>query len=80
MSLDSRALVQRALCRVVAEHPPEWEEAALVRFRNRLLDETGSAARPLAELLLEAIRRGLPLRLPASPVDRVEWDTMRLAK
>lgn len=76
MSLDSRALVQRALCRVVAEHPPEWEEAALVRFRNRLLDETGSAARPLAELLLEAIRRGLPLRLPASPVDRVEWDTM----
>ena len=76
MSLDSRELVQRALCRVVREHPPEWEEAALVRFRNRLLDETGSATRPLAELLLEAIRRGLPQRLPASPVERAEWDTM----
>ena len=76
MSLVSQELVQRALCRVVAEHPPEWEEAALVRFRNRLLDETGSAARPLAELLLEAIRRGLPQRLPASSVDRAEWDTL----
>lgn len=76
MSLVSQELVQRALCRVVAEHPPEWEEAALVRFRNRLLDETGSAARPLAELLLEAIRRGLPQRLPASSVERAEWDTL----
>lgn len=76
MSLDPRELVQRALCRVVAVHPPEWEEAALLRFRNRLLDETGSAARPLAELLLEAIRRGLPQRLPASPVERAEWDTL----
>jgi hypothetical protein len=76
MSLDSRELVQRALCRVVREQPPEWEEAALVRFRNRLLDETGSAARPLAELLLEAIRRGLPQRLPASPVERADWDLM----
>lgn len=76
MSLDSRELVQRALCRVVAEHPPAWEEAALLRFRNRLLDETGCATRPLAELLLEAIRRGLPQRLPASPVERAEWDTM----
>ena len=76
MSLDSRELVQLALCRVVAEQPPEWEEAALVRFRNRLLDETGSAARPLAELLLEAIRRGLPQRLPASPIERAEWDTL----
>ena len=76
MSLDPRELVQRALCRLVAEQPPEWEEAALLRFRNRLLDETGSATRPLAELLLEAIRRGLPQRLPASPVERAEWDTL----
>ena len=76
MSLDPRELVQRALCRLVAEQPPEWEEAALLRFRNRLLDETGSATRPFAELLLEAIRRGLPQRLPASPVERAEWDTL----
>ena len=79
MSLDSRELVRRALCRVVAEQPPEWEEAALLRFRNRLLDETGSATRPLAELLLEAIRRGLPHRLPTAPVERAEWDTLASA-
>jgi hypothetical protein len=76
MMLDSKERMQDALCRVVRAQRPTWDDAASVRFRNRLLDETGSASRPLAELLIEAIRRGLPEQLPTTAVARAQWDAV----
>jgi len=73
---DPRARMRDALRVVLREDPPAWDDASLLRFRNRLLDETGSDARPLAELLLEAVRRGWREQLPTSAVDPARWDAM----
>jgi len=72
---DPRARMRDALKRLLREQPPAWEDdASLARFRNLLLDETGSDARPLAELLLEALRRGWREQLPSGPLQPPRWD------
>ncbi len=73
---DPRARMRDALRMLLAQGTPEWDDASLALFRNRLLDETGSDARPLAELLLEAIRRGWRERLPDQPLESARWDAL----
>ncbi len=43
-------------------------------IRNRLLDDVGSDARPLVNLLLEAYARGIPQTLPAGPLAHDVWE------
>ncbi len=74
--VDPRARMRDALRRLLQREEPAWDDASLLRFRNLLLDETGSDARPLADLLLEAIRRGWRDRLPSAPMEPARWDAL----
>ena len=74
--VDPRVRMRDALRRLVQQEPPARDAASLALFRNRLLDETGSDARPLAELLLEAIRRGWLDALPTEPIASARWDAL----
>ena len=53
--VDPRIRMRNALRSLVEADPLHWHEPSLVVFRNRLLDQTGSDARPLAELLLDRL-------------------------
>ena len=55
-----------------------WHQPTLAVFRNRLLDLTGSDARPLADLLLEAVQRGWDRDLPRAPLAPHEWDALAM--
>ena len=74
--VDPRVRVREALRRLLREGAPAWDDESLARFRNRLLDETGSDARPLAELLLEAVRRGIRQQLSDLAAEPARWDTV----
>ncbi|MCE2900605.1 MAG: hypothetical protein ACK5X2_19285 [Gemmatimonadaceae bacterium] len=72
--LDPRIRMRDALRELIDETPVGWERPSLFVLRNRLLDRTGSDARPLAELLLEALRRGWGDRLPSGRLDTPRFD------
>lgn len=72
--LDPRIRVRDALRALVEENPGRWDKPSLFVLRNRLLDRTGSDARPLAEFLLEALRRGWRDRLPGSAMETARFD------
>ncbi len=74
--VDPRIRMRNALRQLVQQERPARDAAALAIFRNRLLDETGSDARPLAELLLEAIHRGWLDALPTEPIPAARWDAL----
>lgn len=74
--LDPRVRMRDALRELVAESPTRWDKPSLFVLRNRLLDRTGSDARPLAEFLIEALRRGWRDRLPSGAVDTSRFDGM----
>ncbi len=74
--VDPRVRVRDALRELIREGPPAWDDESLARFRNRLLDETGSDARPLAELLMEAVRRGIRQHLSDLSSEPARWDTV----
>jgi hypothetical protein len=69
---DARRAMREALHRLVheAEH---WSQPSLAVFRNRLLDEVSSDARPLANLLVEAIDRGVLDALPRRALTPGHW-------
>lgn len=70
-------LVRDALRMLVEEQPERWDKPSLFVLRNRLLDRTGSDARPLAEFLIEALRRGWRDRLPANgALETARFDMM----
>jgi hypothetical protein len=73
LPFDPRVRVRDALRELIAENPTGWDRPSLFVVRNRLLDRTGSDARPYAELLLEAARRGWRDRLPATALDSHRW-------
>lgn len=73
--VDPRVRVRSALRDLVSGNS-EWASPSLTVFRNRLLDLTGSDARPLADLLLDAIERGLPIRAGAAPLSSAAWDAL----
>lgn len=72
---DPRMRMRNALRDLVRAEPDTWQQPSLTIFRNRLLDATGSDARPLAELLLEAITRGGVQRL-SQPMDAARWEAL----
>jgi hypothetical protein len=72
--LDPRVRVRDALRALVEEDPARWDKPSLFVLRNRLLDRTGSDARPFAEFLIEALRRGWRDRLPGGTVDGARFD------
>jgi len=72
--VDPRIRMREALQQLVEQEPTEWDRSSLLVLRNRLLDVTGSDARPLAELLIEALRRGVRERLPAGAMESARWD------
>jgi hypothetical protein len=72
--LDPRVRVRDALRALVEEDPARWDKPSLFILRNRLLDRTGSDARPFAEFLIEALRRGWRDRLPGGTVDGARFD------
>ena len=72
----SRDLAQAGLRRLI-EREPQWAEWRAEQLRNRLLDEIGSDHRPLVMLLMTALDRGIPQRLPAVVIDQVNWDRQR---
>jgi hypothetical protein len=74
--LDPRIRMRDALREIIDETPVGWERPSLFVLRNRLLDRTGSDARPLAELLLEALRRGWRDRLPSGLLDTPRFDSL----
>jgi hypothetical protein len=74
--MDPRVRMRDALRELVQENPTSWDQPSLFVLRNRLLDRTGSDARPLAELLIEALRRGWRDRLPPGAVDPARWHTL----
>jgi hypothetical protein len=74
--LDPRVRMRDALRTLVEESPARWDAPSLFVLRNRLLDHTGSDARPLAEFLIEALRRGWRDRLPSGAVDTGRFDAM----
>lgn len=74
--LDPRIRMRDALREIIDETPVGWERPSLFVLRNRLLDRTGSDARPLAELLLEALRRGWRDRLPSGSLDTPRFDSL----
>ena len=74
--LDPRVRMRDALRTLVDESPARWDAPSLFVLRNRLLDHTGSDARPLAEFLIEALRRGWRDRLPSGAVDTGRFDAM----
>jgi len=69
---DARRAMRDALHRLV-HGADDWAQPSLSVFRNRLLDEVGSDARPLANILLEAIERGVLYALPRAPLDARVW-------
>jgi hypothetical protein len=74
--VDPRVRMRNALRALVQADPEHWHAPSLTVFRNRLLDETGSDARPLAELLMEALQRGWRERMPRERVDPSRWDAL----
>lgn len=72
--VDRRVRMRNALRALLDESRDTWEQWTPGVLRNRLLDETGSDARPLAELLMEARRRGWRARMPATASDTARWD------
>jgi len=71
---DARRAMRDALHRIV-RGADDWAHPSLSVFRNRLLDEVGSDARPLANILLEAIERGVLYALPRAPLNAAVWNT-----
>jgi len=69
---DARRSMRDALHRLVSD-VDDWSHPSLAVFRNRLLDEVGSDARPLANLLIEAIERGVVDSLPRSSMPPALW-------
>ncbi len=51
----------------------DWAEPSIAVFRNFLLDDVGSDARPLTNLLLEAIDRGVLESLPQERLAPAQW-------
>lgn len=74
--VDPRVRMRAALHTLVQADPERWHEPSLAVFRNRLLDLTGSDARPLAELLLEALQRGWRELLPRERIEPSRWDAL----
>ncbi len=74
--VDPRVRMRNALRALVQSDPEHWHAPSLTVFRNRLLDETGSDARPLAELLMEALQRGWRERMPRERVEPARWDAL----
>jgi len=72
--VDPRIRMRDALRDLVEQEPTSWDRPSLLVLRNRLLDVTGSDARPLAELLIEALRRGVRERLPGVAIESARWD------
>ncbi|QJR35607.1 hypothetical protein [Gemmatimonas groenlandica] len=73
---DPRVRMRDALRQLVEQDPTAWDGPSLLILRNRLLDFTGSDARPLAELLIEALRRGFRERLPEGALESARWDAL----
>ncbi|WP_396206819.1 hypothetical protein [Gemmatimonas sp.] len=73
---DPRQRMRDALRTLIREHPVDWHQPTLLVVRNRLLDHAGSDARPYAELLLEAYRRGWHTTLPTTALDQARWNAM----
>jgi hypothetical protein len=69
---DARRSMREALHRLVSD-AEDWSQPSLAVFRNRLLDEVGSDARPLANLLIEAIERGVVDSLPRTSMAPALW-------
>jgi hypothetical protein len=69
---DARRTMREALHRLVSD-ADDWSRPSLAVFRNRLLDEVGSDARPLANLLIEAIERGVVDSLPRTSMPPALW-------
>ncbi len=69
---DARRSMREALHRLVSD-VDDWSRPSLAVFRNRLLDEVGSDARPLANLLIEAIDRGVVDSLPRTSMAPALW-------
>lgn len=69
---DARRTMREALHRLVSD-VEDWSRPSLAVFRNRLLDEVGSDARPLANLLIEAIERGVVDSLPRTSMAPALW-------
>lgn len=74
--VDPRVRMRDALRQLVEQEPTSWDRPSLLILRNRLLDFTGSDARPLAELLVEALRRGFRERLPDGAMESARWDAL----
>lgn len=74
--LDPRVRMRDALRSLIAESPDTWAQPSMFVLRNRLLDHTGSDARPLAEFLLEAWQRGWGDRLGAGAMDSARFDAL----
>lgn len=74
--VDPRIRMREALHQLVAQEPSSFDRPSLLILRNRLLDCTGSDARPLAELLIEALRRGFRDRLPEGAMESARWDAL----
>jgi len=74
--VDPRVRMRTALQQLVHTEPHTWHAPTLTVFRNRLLDQTGSDARPLAELLVEALQRGWRERFPPQRLEPARWDAM----
>ena len=74
--IDPRIRMRDALHQLVAQEPGSWDRPSWLILRNRLLDHTGSDARPLAELLIEALRRGFRERLPEGAMESARWDAL----
>jgi hypothetical protein len=74
--LDPRVRMREALRDLIAQHPATWAEPSLFVMRNRLLDLTGSDARPLAEFLLEAWQRGWGERMPQAAMQSTQFDAL----
>lgn len=66
----------REALRTLVHAGDSWSEPTHDIFRNRLLDLTGSDARPLAELLMEALRRGWRERMHEQPLTTAAWDAL----
>ena len=74
--IDPRIRMRDALYQLVAQEPGSWDRPSWLILRNRLLDHTGSDARPLAELLIEVLRRGFRERLPDGAMESARWDAL----
>ena len=74
VTLDPRVRMRDALRDLVNESPTRFDKPSLFVLRNRLLDRTGSDARPLAEFLIEALRRGWRDRLPSNALASSQFD------